>query len=290
LLWAYRYARETSQPESVVEVETAQQVDQSNRWLDGTLSISGSRVIAAPPESQQIHCLDLKSGRPIWTADRDNGLFVACVTDEHVVVVGRQAVRAQKLDDGEVDWTLELPARPLPVDREAERFAAQPDTPPRPVAVPAFPAGRGVFADGRYFLPVTSASVLEIDLASGTVAAEHKSPRELPPGNLIWHKGRFISHSPTAVEVFDERARLAAEVDARLTTEPRDAAALVRRGDLELAAGRLAEAIAAFRAAHQSAPTPRTKSRLISALVDAVRQNLADSDKFSNELDSLIGP
>jgi outer membrane protein assembly factor BamB len=294
LLWAYRYSRETSQPESVNEFETAQQVDQSNRWLDATVLICGGRVIAAPPESQQIHCLDLKSGRPIWTAERDNGLFVACVTDERVVVVGRQEIRALKPENGERDWTLELPGRKAPVDRPVDRTAD------RSVALtasiqtagpfPALPAGRGVFADGRYFLPVTSAAVLEIDLASGTLVAEHKSPRELSPGNLIWHKGRFISHGPGALEVFDEKERLSTEVDARLTAEPRDATALIRQGEIELSAGRLPEAIAAFRAAHESTPTPRTKSRLISALVDAVRQGLVGSDKFSDELDSLIGP
>jgi hypothetical protein len=107
---------------------------------------------------------------------------------------------------------------------------------------------------------------------------------------LIWHKGRFISHGPGALEVFDEKERLSTEVDARLTAEPRDAAALIRQGEIELSAGRLPEAIAAFRAAHESTPTPRTKSRLISALVDAVRQGLVGSDKFSDELDSLIGP
>ncbi len=133
LLWAYRYSRETSQPESVNTFETAQQVDQSNRWLDGTLSISGGRVIAAPPESQQIHCLDLRSGRPIWTADRENGLFVACMMDEQVVVVGRQEIRALKLENGDVDWTLDLPGRAASVNRSDDstvgRLPVQPDAP-----------------------------------------------------------------------------------------------------------------------------------------------------------------
>lgn len=291
LLWAYRYLRETSQPESVTEFDTAIQVDQSNRWLDGALSISGGRVIAAPPESQQLHCLDLKSGQPIWTTDRDNGLYVAGVTDERVIVVGRQGVRAQKLETGEVDWTLELPGRPPAADRVADRWGDRPTASPPATLAPALPAGRGVFAGDRYFLPVTSAAVLEIDLAAGTLVAEHKSPRELPPGNLIWHRGRFLSHSPLALEAFDERARLSADVEARLKTDPHDAAALLWRGELELAsAGRLRDAIGSFRSAHDEAPSAHTKSRLVSALLDAVRQNLPGSEMFSDELDTLIGP
>jgi hypothetical protein len=295
LLWAYRYPRDTSQPDSVDEFETSQQADQSNRWLDGTLSISGGLVIATPPESQQFHCLDLKSGRPIWTTDRDNGLFVACVTGEWVVVVGRHGIRAQKLANGQVDWTLELPGRVEKGDSPSldnrRAVANQRSEQGQAPFSTAFPAGRGVFAGERYFLPVTSAAILEIDLAAGKIVAEHNSPRELPPGNLIWHMGRFVSHSPTALEVFDERARLSAEVEARLKDEPHDATALLWRGELELATpGRLRDAIGSFRAAHEEAPSARTKSRLISALLDAVRENLDGSERFSAELDSLIGP
>lgn len=291
LLWGYRYARETSQPESVGEFETPLRVDRSNRWLDGTLSISGSRVVASPPESQQIHCLDLKSGRPLWTADREGGLFVACIAADRVVVVGREEVRARKLETGEVGWTLDLPADAAFSDFEASRSAApaEGDQPAKPLR--AYPAGRGVFAGDRYFLPMTSAVVLEIDLATGTLAAAHQSPRELPAGNLIWHKGRFVSQGPFALEVFDERGRLSAEVEARLRVDPRDAEALLRRGELELAsAGRLRDAIGSFRAAHEAAPAARTKSRLISALLDAVRQKIDGHEHYSSELDSLIGP
>jgi hypothetical protein len=192
-------------------------------------------------------------------------MFVACLTRDQVVVVGRKAVRAHSLNDGKIVWTLPLPEG-------------------------AFPAGRGILADSRYLLPVTSAGILDIDLARGAVTAEHKSPREVPPGNLIWHRGMVISQSPQVLEVFDERERLIAEVDAALTADSGNAAALVRKGELESAAGRPAAAIAAFRAAHSSAPSPRTKSRLISALLEGVRRNLPNSEELSAELDRMIGP
>jgi hypothetical protein len=172
------------------------QLDQSDRWLDGTLSIAKGRVVLTPLESREIHCLDLKDGRPIWTKARDDGLFVACITDELVIVVGRNAVRAHRLNDGQVAWTLPLAG--------------------------SFPAGRGVFAGERYYLPVTSAAVLEIELPTGTLAALHKSPRELPAGNLIWHRGLFISQGPATLEVFDERESLVEQVrEAGLPVELR---------------------------------------------------------------------
>jgi hypothetical protein len=291
LLWAYRYPRETAQPESVGEIEIVQQIDQSQRWLDSTALISGSRVILAPPESQQLHCLDLMTGRPLWSTDRNHGLFVACATDEHVVVVSRYEIRAHKLQSGEVAWVLKFPGHPPSAGRAPTDATAHPQSPPPSAPQPAYPAGRGVFTGDRYFLSVTTATILEIDLTAGTLIAEHKSPRELTPGNLVWHQGRFISYGPAALEVFDERERLSADVESRLRANPRDAASLVRRGELELStAGRLAEAVATFREAHQISPSPRTKARLVAALLDAMRENAPSSDQLSDELDRLIGP
>jgi hypothetical protein len=192
-------------------------------------------------------------------------MFVACTTGECVVAAGHRQVLALRLSDGAAAWTLPLPER-------------------------AYPSGRGIFTGARYFLPLTTACVLEIDLATGAVAGEHKSPRELPAGNLIWHKGLFVSQGPAALEAFDERDALTADVRARLERDPRDPAALVRHGELELAAGRVAEAIAAFRAAHDVARSPRTKSKLVSALLEGVRLKLPESNVLSTELDGMIGP
>jgi outer membrane protein assembly factor BamB len=265
LLWAYRYVqRVPTQPASLDDSESAPRLDQFDRWLDGTVSIAKGRVVLTPLESREIHCLDLSDGRPVWTKAREDGMFVACVTDELAVVVGRSAVRAHRMSDGEIAWTLP--------------FAG------------SFPAGRGVFAGDRYYLPVTAAAVLEIELRSGTLAAAHKSPRELPVGNLIWHQGLFVSQGPAALEIFDERETLVAQVRERLDRDPRDAEALLRQGELELTAGHIAEGIAAFRAAYTAARSPKTKSRLIAALLDGVRQNLPGQDSLAAELDALLGP
>lgn len=264
LLWAYRYAQKTP-PQSVTfdDSEFSPRLDQFDRWMDGTLSIANGRVVLTPLESQEIHCLDLADGRPIWSRARDDGMFVACVTSDLVVVVGRSAVRAHRLSDGEVAWRL---------------------------ASGSLPSGRGVFAGDRYFLPVTSAAVLEIELSTGTLAATHKSPRELPAGNLIWQNGLFVSQGPSTLDVFDERETLVDQVRERLARKPCDAEALLRRGELELSFGHVADAIAAFRTAYEAERSPKIKTRLIGALLDGVRQNLPGQESLAAELDTLIGP
>jgi hypothetical protein len=200
------------------------------------------------------------------------------VTDDTVIVVGRSAVRARGLSDGEVNWTLAL-------DGEQPGLAASPSS-----NAGNFPAGRGVFALDRYYLPVTSAAVLEIELSTGRLAATHKSPRELTTGNLIWHRGLFVSQGPLALEVFDERESLVNQVRTQLERNPQDPETLVRRGELELSAGHVTEAITAFRTAHKTARSPKTRTRLIGALLDGVRHKLPDHESLVAELDMLIGP
>ena len=279
LLWAYRYVQKApAQPASVDDSDSVPRLDQFDRWLDGTLSIAAGRVVLTPLESREIHCLDLREGRPSWTKARDDGMFVACVTNDLVVVVGRSAVRAYRLSDGEVAWTLALAG-------EKGGLAAG-----SPLHTGSFPAGRGVFAGDRYYLPVTSAAVLEIELSTGLLAAIHKSPRELPAGNLIWHRGLFVSQGPATLDVFDEREALVDQVRERLEGNPQDPEALIRRGELELSAGHVFEAITAFRTAHKAARSPKTKTRLIGALLDGIRQNLPGHESLAAELDTLIGP
>jgi hypothetical protein len=118
----------------------------------------------------------------------------------------------------------------------------------------------------------------------------HKSPRERPAGNLIWHRGLFVSQGPTALEAFDERDWLVGDVRQRLERNPRDPDALIRRGELEQAAGRITEAIGAFRSAHGATGSSRTRAKLVSALLEAVRQDDSDKDALSVELDGLIEP
>jgi outer membrane protein assembly factor BamB len=269
LLWAYRYPRRipgaTGIQQFDEEFELAPRLDQFGRWLDATVAICDEKVILTPTESHEIHCLDLNAGEPRWTKPRGEGLFVACLTGNLVIIVGRRDVQALRLDDGAAAWS-----RPLPDG--------------------AFPAGRGVFAGDRYFLPLTLPFVLEIELAAGNVAAVHKSPRDLPAGNLIWHRGLFVSQGPTVLEAFDERDWLGTDIGERLKRNPRDPEALIRRGELELAAGRLDTALDALRAAHEVAPSPRTKSKLVSALLEGVRLRVPERDAFSAELDGLTGP
>jgi outer membrane protein assembly factor BamB len=267
LLWAYRYKCRPPTgivPDADFEGPGAIRADQRERWLDGAVTIDGDCVVLSPPESTELHCLDLRDGHPRWTAPRGDGLYVAGITDEAVVVVGRAQVRALRRADGQPAWNA-------------------------PVTLPAsvLTSGRGVTGRDGYFLPTTNGSIFLINLKTGSVLGEIRSAREIALGNLVWHDGSLLSLGPDYLQAFDEREAVERQVRERLERNPADAAAILWRGELELAAGRLDTALAAFRQAHALAPSGRTRSRLTSALLDALRQQGPNRNELSRELDLL---
>lgn len=247
LAWAYRYARQPSSTDTVRP--SIPQHNVSKRWCDATATIAGDSVVLSPAESFELHCVDAGDGTLRWKQPREDGLFVAGITADAVVVVGRHTVRALKLDDGEPAW-------------------------PSPFTLPAGvgPSGRGVSTRDRYFLPLTNAAIVEINLLDGRLNAQYRSPREVIPGNLIWHRGRFISQTALRLQAFDERAAVERSLDESLSSNPNDCSAVLRRGELALATGRLDDALADFRDAYRIDHSGKARSRLISALLDTLRQ------------------
>jgi tetratricopeptide (TPR) repeat protein len=266
LLWAYQYPRAARSRLDPNEGQ-APALEQRDRWLDATATISDGRVLLTPLEADELHCLDLATGKPLWSQARGENLYVAGIQQERVVLIGRTQVSAVRLADGRSAWnaTLPLPAGSLP-------------------------SGRGLVGGGNYYLPLTDASIAQIDLSAGTLTHQLRSPREIVPGNLIWHAGAFISQSAGYLEVFDEAAALEQRTRQRLRENPRDAEALLRLGELEAGAGRYDAGLAHFRAAHAITPGARTRNRLAAALADALRGNPPNHRELSDELDRLLVP
>ncbi len=172
------------------------------RWIDAGISIVGGRVLATPIESDSLHCLRLRDGELLWKSPRHDDLFVACADQKKVVLVGRHAVRALRLTDGKRAWggrTLALPEDGLP-------------------------SGRGFLADQRYFLPMTNAEVIAIDLDAGKIVQTAKSRTGDVPGNLISYRGKVISLGLEGMEAYYQRDAALAEIGRRsapIPTTPR---------------------------------------------------------------------
>jgi outer membrane protein assembly factor BamB/tetratricopeptide (TPR) repeat protein len=272
LLWGYRYRRNDIvsryQPPMGRRFGfggTYTYAIPHSRWADAVAIVADGRVLVTPVESDALHCLNLIDGKLLWSVPRQDDLYVACVHQDRAVVVSAHGIRALSLADGAPAW-------------------------PNPVALPegSVPGGRGFLAGSRYFLPLSSAEVMAIDLKAGRIAHVSKARKGNVPGNLICYKGKVISQGFDGLEAFYQSDAVREEVDRRLAAKPDDPVALALRGEILLDEGRQAEAIACFRRAYERDGDARTRCLLRDALLDGLRLNFSEHRDRTAEIERLL--
>jgi len=213
-----------------------------SRWLDTVPTVAGDRVLLTPFGSDDLHCVDLRTGESLWIRSRDKHLLVAGVVDRNVILVGQQQVTAISLDDGQPRW--ESPTR----------FADQQV------------CGRPLITGSRLFVPLTTPAVAEIDLASGQLVGSSPGRGESLPGNLVAHRGEIISQGVDSLDVFHQTVPLEQAIETATADDPNDPWAIGWRGELRLAAGQTAAGLDDIRRAYGAAglrPAPAIVSRAI---------------------------
>jgi outer membrane protein assembly factor BamB len=254
LAWAYQYsatpAFDGTYPAAMVEPGDAQR----SQWIDNATLIAAGRVLVTPPESTDLHCLDLRTGRLLWKRPRDAMRRLACVHEGLILLVGNQQLTALKLDDGEPAW-----AEPL---LELPRGAA--------------PAGSGFLSEGRYVFALTTAEVIAVDVAAGQIVARVAARDGLPLGNLICHRGAVISQNGLSLDCFDQVDELRERSRERLAGAPDDVDALRSLAEIAYNEGRLSEAIDVVERAYRQAPSdPDVREILAECLADALDADFA---------------
>ncbi len=254
LAWAYRY--ETVSPFAGMYGPAAGEPHEAlaNRWTDGAAMIADGRVLVTPPESNELHCLDLRAGRVLWKRPRGEMQRLACVHGDTILLVGSLKLQALRLADGEPAWDddeLELPRG-------------------------ASPAGNGFVSDGKYYLPLTTGEVVAIDLAAGRIVARVQARDGVPLGNLICHRGTVISQNGMSLDCFDQVDALRTRSQRRLGEDPNDVDALRSLGEIAYNEGRLSEAIElAERAYRQASDDLETRDMLAECLAAALDEDFA---------------
>ena len=130
-----------------------------------------------PIDSGELHCLNVIDGKPLWRKPRQEDLYLACVYQGKVILVGRHGLRALRLADGETAWQLKYEGT-------------------------AMPSGTGFASGAEYYVPLNTAEVAVVDLGLGRVSHSYRSRRGVVPGNLVCANGRVISQRAGAVEEF----------------------------------------------------------------------------------------
>jgi outer membrane protein assembly factor BamB len=235
------------------------------RWLDSAPILHEGRVLLAPGESPDLHCLDLRRGELLWKAPRKERLFVAGAVDGRVIVVGRAGVEALEMDGGNVAWQ-----RPLGGDHGS-------------------PSGRGILAPQRLFLPLDTPEVVEIDLADGRIAGRSAARGNSVPGNLLAYRGEVISQGVDSLDVFHQSAPLDARIETALKADAGDAWATLWRGQLQLDAGDIVDGIAKVRAAHAAQPARVPASMVADALRFAIEEDFSRASGLWREAVALSG-
>ncbi len=276
LLWGHQY------PRSVVAQVRGPRLNQfyaltqpftRDRWSDSAALIGNGRVIVTPIEADQLFCLDLLTGKLLWSFSREGEwLHAAGIHGPHVILVGKSKVAAFQLDTGTKDWELSL--------RNDESLASQSH----------LPSGRGFISGSSYFLPIHD-RLVEIDLKQGTKVSDTNLAE--PLGHLICHQDEVLSVTPSALSVFHQRARLAERVAQRLAKNPEDAWALEHSAILRLDEGDRSGALEALRKSYAAyAPNDDrregTKQLLVETLLDALEATNEATPELLEEVDQLI--
>ena len=259
LKWGYSYespSRKNQQGGGEVIAD-----EEEGRWLDSGPVLASGCVLLTPRDSNEIHCLNLVDGTLVWKRQRQQGLYIACVNGDHVVVVGRSQIVAFSLTDGSEVWN-------------------------QPTEIPE-PSGRGVRIDSQYLIPLSTGDIATFDLATGQILGRSRLPGNRIPGNLAVREGALVSCGVNDVVGFRPLNEIEQQVERQLAADPANAEALALRGEMRLHRGKEDDAIDDLRRSLQQQPQLRVKRILAETLLNRFRNDPRQLVKYSAELQSL---
>ena len=274
LLWGYHFPRRSTGEGMQQEAQAVVQgLPLFHRWYPSPPMISQQRVVFAPQEANILICLDLFTGKELWQIPRADYLAVAGVFDDAVLLIGRGALAAVSLRNGQPLWR----------------------TPTSPIV------GRGTAVGDRYYLPCSSGELWTISLETGSVVeklylgsvnASSDASNNSVLGNLSFYRGMLLSLSSRDLTAFEQHDTLSAQITGRLQQNPHDPWANIRQAEIHLLRREAGPAIAAV---NNILPTdvssdllPRYRDVTIDALTLAVRADFSrDTPELIQRLEQL---
>lgn len=268
LLWGYRYPTSIQRTPGNWYGYTQPQRPIGSHWVDASATIAQGRVLLTPPESEELICLDMLTGKPAWksrsrTEELNEALFVACIHDGRIVLVGKNRITALKLTDGTPAWS-------APIKLEGE-----------------LPSGRGFLAGGDYYLPTTYSEILKIDLAQGQIVSRGATDRIL--GNLVCYQDQLVSQNYDGLSTYYQVDALRQQLVEKLKATPEDPLALAQHAQVLLHDGKTDEALTALRSAYQKdSQNDDTRSLLVSTLLAVLKNDFSKQNELAAEIEPLL--
>ena len=266
LLWGYEYADSRGlgfDPNTgMILGNVGFSTNNRPRWLDAVPHIANGAVFLTPMDSEEVHCLDLRTGNVRWKQPRETLLYLATVHDGKAVFAGRTSLRALDITTGETVWE-----QPLDV----------------------MPAGRGVRSGDLYHMPLMSGEIATIHLRNHQELVRSPLGSGLSPGNLIAVRGRLLSLSADAIVGF--------EPTAQSNPVPQDAAAamseaaadeLALRGTQALHRGEVEQGLSLLKQAATTGGSAKAKHSYAHALLGGLRADFAKYRKYEQDLLKIV--
>ena len=181
--WIYRYPTNVVVPElnpniavigSAFSPAESDSIDMTSRWTDSLPRIVDNRVLLTPRDCDRLLCLDLQTGKELWSRPRGALRNIAAVTHDRVILAGSLFVECLDLATGNHVWTTNINSGRI--------------------------SGNAV-SDGRVLqVPTSAPAVITLDLQTGRYLLAQQV--ESTPGNLLSTDGELFSQSVTSVSCF----------------------------------------------------------------------------------------
>ncbi len=236
----------------------------SEGWAEFAPVIVGDRVLIHSRKLQNIQCLNLFDGRLLWSRPRRGNLFIATIHEGKILLVGSDQIDAIKMSDGSSAW-------------------------PKSHPIPA-PSGRGIVVKNTYFQPVETGEILSVRLDDGLILARTRIESGSLIGNLAAAQGMLVSQNETEVVGFKsvdsiwQQIRLASQ-----STKPDDLAlAQLLRGELNLFAGDVSQAMQKIDQSIQIKPTLRAKRLYADMLLESLDHDFDQNQNQISKMENLL--
>ena len=274
--WTWRYRNHPPPPPGIRQParfrgpRPTPHVSVGRRWRDLAVMDAEGLVVISPQDADVLICLDIVSGELVWNVPRNDGLYLATVYQDQVVVVEDDGVRGLSLVDGANLWRVEFDQR-RPCGRGL-RTKHVLHVPLRTVPVPAGgPVSSGVAAGTDAFSTAESEGLIaSIDLHEGSLLVETKTPNGRPPGNLVAAHGVLVSqgyaHVMALPAVTDVEEELLAE-----TQSDESSAALAKLARLRLHQGRFDAAVEGLKLVVAKSPRAIPSDLVLRAVMHEIR-------------------
>ncbi|MFO1022210.1 MAG: hypothetical protein U0903_16190 [Planctomycetales bacterium] len=207
--------------------------------------IQGGLIFDLTRHSQVIECVELLTGEDHWQPiSRSDGEYLACATNDVLLVVGQQGCRGLDVQTGKELWSVRLGAS----------------------------SGRGVRLGDCYLLPLANGQIVNLEIKTG-LQRGYPAPlaEERIPGHLLACRDMVVSVTPVDLAVYPQsRVMLQQLLVEKTSLDP--AERQLRIGELQLRIGDLTTAQQALQSAvtlsrnESAAPRKEEAERLLREL------------------------